>query len=145
MAVKFVVNLPADHGRMSFVMFGKHLGDVSRFLLINRRGIIVVAPGTVGQACSCETDARHFWVTLGQPRRRRVGGRAHDRLKSMALAKLKCTIEEGKVVATFLRFPDAPSPFSHPDDVHPGLDNSPKVGIPLGFWPLLWIVNDAVE
>jgi hypothetical protein len=63
----------------------------------------------------------------------------------VAPAKLKCAIEEGKVVATFLGFPETPGPFPHPDYVHPGLDNSPKVGIPLGFWPLFWIVNDAIE
>ena len=131
MTVKFIVDLPSDHDGMIAIVSCQCFGDRARLFAVNRCSVVVMASRAVPQQRARETRAKNLWVALGKPRRRRIRRRPHDRLQFHLLAEVQRAIEQLKLVASFLGFPDTPSPLAHSNHIHARLGNVRKISLPM--------------
>src|SRR5450759_5924590 len=123
-----------------------HLGnDAAAVLLVDRAVRAVLTPVAIGNRPSVLAHAEGFGVFRHQPGGWRGGGSAQDNADAMCRQDRDGTIEPGEVAVPFCRLQPGPGKLRPPDHVEAGLGHQARIDRPALFWPMLWVVVNAVE
>src|SRR5262245_54489615 len=88
-------------------------------------------------------DMQNLGILVGQPFRRRGGGRSENSGDTFASEGIDRSVEKAKIIVALAGFHYGPSEFTHPYYVHATLLHAACVLFPFTLWPLLGVIAHA--
>ena len=141
----FVVDLPADDVRVVPIVLRHLLRNAAAEFAVLGRGGRSVCAASVLHALAVHFHAKRFRIFESEPRRRRGGGRSHNRNNVVLCGERDGAVKPLKFEMAFGRFHSAPRKFRNANGANVRGFHQLQIFFPSRFRPLFRIPRNAHE
>ena len=142
-SLRLVVQLPANHVRVSAVASGQLLHNSQTVIAVEVTGKGSVLAAAVDQTHAVFIDPQDLRMPGREPGRRGGGRRAKDDLQTVFFRQSDRLVQPFEMVYTLLRLQSRPGKLAHVDKLKTQIRHLLDVALPLAFIPMLGVVKNS--